>query len=173
MPCILTSNISLGCRDSVGGIKKVFVTELLNKATLTKTLGVITAFTLLSTKRFWVYDFEKETAEATETITTSLENGSTFYAQEVKIRLNKRDTVKRNEIKLLAQTNCMVIILDRNGIYWLCGEDGGLALMPSTSTYGKAMGDFNGYDLVLGGNEPDAMIEVTGSLIASLIVAAA
>lgn len=173
MSCALTTSISQGCKDSVGGIKRIYVTELANKATLTKVSGVVTAFTLASTKRFWVYDFEKETAEATETITTSQDNGTTFYAQEVKIRLNKRDTVKRNEIKLLAVNNCMVIVLDKNGVYWLCGEDGGLSLMTSTSPLGKAMGDFNGFDLVLGGNEPDSMIEVTGSLIASLIVAAA
>ena len=67
----------------------------------------------------------------------------------------------------------MVIVLDKNGVYWLCGEDGGLSLMTSTSPLGKAMGDFNGFDLVLGGNEPDSMIEVQGSLIATLIAPAA
>jgi hypothetical protein len=172
MACTLTSSIALGCKDSVGGIKKMYITELENKATLTKTAGVVTAFTLATGKRFWVYDFEKETAETTETITTSVENGTTFYAQEAKMRINKRDTTKRNEIKLLALNRCMVIALDRNGIYWLMGEENGMDLMPSTSTLGKAMGDFNGFDLVLAGKETDSMAEVTGSLIATLIVAA-
>lgn len=170
MPCALTTSVPLGCKDSVGGIKRIYVSELANKLTLTKTAGVATAFTLATGKRFWVYDFEKETGEASETITRSDENGSTFYAQELKVRLNKRDTVKRNEIKLLAANNCMVIVLDKNGVYWLCGEDSGMSLMTSTSSLGKAMGDFNGFDLVFSGREIDSMTEVTGSLIAALIL---
>jgi hypothetical protein len=172
MACNLASSVALGCKDSVGGIKRVYITELANKATLTKTAGVVTAFTLLTGKRFWVYDFEKETAELMETITRSDENGTTFYAQELKLRLNKRDTTKRNEIKLLALNDCMAIALDRNGTYWLAGEENGLSMQTSTSTLGKAMGDFNGFDLVLAGKEVDSMVEVTGSLIAGLIVPA-
>lgn len=172
MACNLTSSIALGCKDSVGGIKRIYITELENKATLTKTAGVVTAFTLTTGKKFWTYDFEKETAELTETITRSDENGTTFYAPELKVRLNKRDTIKRNELKLVAVNRCMIIVLDRNGIYWLLGEENGMDLQTSTSVLGKAMGDFNGYDLTFMGKEVDAAAEVTGSLIATLTVAA-
>ncbi len=172
MPCALTSSIALGCKDAVGGLKKIYVTELENKATLTKTAGVVSAFTLATGKRFWVYDFEKEQADLVETINPSSENGTTFYSSELKVRLNKRDTTKRNELILVAVNRLLIIALDRNGIYWLMGEENGAELMPSTSNSGKAMGDFNGYDLVFGSKESAPNIEVTGSLIPSLIVAA-
>jgi hypothetical protein len=39
MPCVLISGRTLDCRDSVGGIKRLLITELANKATLTTTSG--------------------------------------------------------------------------------------------------------------------------------------
>jgi len=172
MPCALTSNIALGCNDSVGGLKRIYVTELENKGTLTKLAGLITAFTLVTTKRFWVYDFEKQNAELTEKINPSNENGTVFYEGELKVSLNKRDVAKRNELALLAVNRLLIIAEDRNGIYWLIGEENGANLLPSTSVSGKAMGDRNGYELVFGSMEKTPFAEVTGSLIATLIIPA-
>ena len=172
MPCALTANIALGCMDSVGGLKKIYVTEFENKATLTKAAGVITAFTLAATKKFWVYDFEKQNAELNEKINTSNENGTVFYEGELKLSLNKRTATLRNELALLAVNRLMIIAQDRNGIYWLMGELNGATLMPSTFASGKAMGDRNGYELIFGSMEEVPMSEVTASLIPTLIIPA-
>lgn len=168
MACALTANIALACKDAVGGIKKIYVTELANKATITASAGAISAFTLTTGKQFWVYDFEKETGEWTEKIQTSVENSTTFYEHELKVRLSKKDVTKRNELHLLAQNRVMIIVLDRNGTYWLLGEANGCDLMPSTSVTGKAMADFNGYDLIFSGKEEAAAQTVASGLIAAL-----
>lgn len=168
MSCILTSSMALACRDSVGGIKRIYVTELENKNSIVASAGVITTFTLITGKRFWTYDFLKETGEMTEKIQTSVENGSLHYEQEVKIRLHKIEVAKRNEFILLAKNRLMVIGLDRNGIYWLMGEANGLDLAPSDRKWGKAMGDFNGYDLSFLGKEEAPAQQVTASLITAL-----
>jgi len=172
MPCVLTSNMTLGCRDSVGGIKTVYITELANKDTITSSAGVITAFELATGKKFWQYDLTKETAEFTEKPTPSLENGTLFYDTELKISLMKRDVTKRNEIHLLAQNPLMIIILDKNGLYWLMGEANGADLVPSESKSGKASGDFNGYALVFNAKEAQPMNTVQSSLIPDLLIAA-
>lgn len=172
MSCALTSSIALGCKDSVGGIKQILITELENKLAITSVTGNITVFTLTTGKRFWQYDFEKETSEFTEKPTPNHENGTLFYEQETKIRLNKRDVTKRNELHLLAQNRVMIIVLDRNGVYWLIGEANGCDLMPSTSPTGKAMGDFNGYELTFMGKEAQPAQTITSSLITALLVAA-
>lgn len=172
MSCALTSGSTLACRDAVGGIKRIYITELANKATLTATAGNITAFTLSSTKKFWIYDLIKETAEYEEKIVTSDENGTIFYETELKLMLHKTSVAFRNELKLIAQAQLMVIILDRNGVYWLMGEGNGATLMPSSGKSGKAMGDFNGYELVLGAKEVDLMPTVSSGLITALTTAA-
>lgn len=172
MPCALTANIALGCMDSVGGLKKIYVTEFENKSTLTKAAGVITGFTLTTGKKFWSYDFEKQNAELNEKLNTSQENGSTFYEGELKVSLNKRTATLRNELALVAVNRLLIIAQDRNGIYWLMGELNGATLMPSTFGSGKAMGDRNGYELVFGSMEEVPMSEVTAALIATLTVPA-
>lgn len=169
MACNLTSSIPLGCKDGKGGIKKIYVTELENKEAITASNGAITAFTLATGKQFWTYDFEKETGEYNEKITTATDgSGTVFYEPEIKIRFNKKDVTKRNELKLLAQNRLMVIVLDRNGIYWLAGELNGLDLAPSNAMSGKAFGDFNGYDLVFTGKEEEPAQTVGSGLIAAL-----
>lgn len=172
MACVLTSSRTLACRDSVGGIKTIYITELDNKATLTATAGDITAFTLDTGKQFWQYDLIKETAEYEEKITPSSENGTIFYETELKLMLHKNSVTTRNELKLIAQNRLMIIILDRNGSYWLMGESNGADLVPSSSKSGKAMGDFNGYELVFSAKEAEPMQTVSSGLIPTLIAPA-
>jgi hypothetical protein len=42
MACNLTTGRALACRDSVGGIKSIYVTELENKDTLKKLISLLT-----------------------------------------------------------------------------------------------------------------------------------
>lgn len=172
MACVLTSSRTLGCRDSVGGIKTIFITELENKEAITASAGAITVFTLNTGKQFWQYDLIKETAEYEEKIVPSTENGSLFYETELKVMLHKTSVATRNELKLIAQNRLMIIILDRNGNYWLMGEVNGADLSPSSAKSGKAMGDMNGYELVFTAKETDGMQSVGSGLIAALIVPA-
>jgi len=168
MACVLTSSRTLACRDAVGGIKKIYITELANKSAITASAGAISAFTLSTGKQFWTYDLVKETAEYEQKINTSVEAGTVFYETELKVMLHKTSVATRNELKLIAQNQLMIIILDRNGDYWLMGESNGADLVPSTSKSGKAMGDFNGYELVFNAKESDLMQTVASGLIATL-----
>ena len=168
MACNLTSGYSLDCADSVGGIKKIYVTELANKNTLTAASGVITAFTLSTGKQFWTYELQKETSNLVENITRNEANGTTFYEQVLQFTIRKMAASLRNEIKLLAQNRVMIIVLDRNGKYWLLGENNGAEMTNSTAATGTAMGDFNGYTLNFRGTEEAPAQEVSSGLIATL-----
>jgi hypothetical protein len=173
MTCVLTTGRSLGCRDSVGGIKAIYVTELANKATLTSaTEGLISAFTLSTGKQFWTIALNKEVGEFEEKIIPSVENGTRFYETDLKLSLQKGDVATRNLLKLLVQNQCMIIILDRNGNYWLMGETNGADLDPSSFKSGKAMGDMNGYEVAFNAKEENPMQQVTASLMAVLLAPA-
>jgi hypothetical protein len=173
MTCVLASNRTLSCRDSVGGIKEIYVSELGNKATLTSaTEGLISAFTLSTGKQFWTIALVKETSEFEEKIVPSTENGTRFYETDLKITLRKGDVATRNLLKLLVQNQLMIIILDRNGTYWLMGETNGADMDPSSFKSGKAMGDMNGYEVAFKAKEENPMQQVTGSLMATLLAPA-
>lgn len=168
MACALTQSISLACRDSVGGIKTLYVAELENLSTFTAASGVVTAMTMATGKKFWTYQTEKETSMITENITTSDVNGTLFWEQDLEMTINKMGASTSQEIKLLAQNRLMIIALDRNGIYWLMGKNNGMEMQPSTSTSGKAFGDANQYTLKFKSKEETPMYSVTSSLIAAL-----
>ena len=172
MACILTQGNSLPCRSSVGGIAEIYIAELANKSTLTTTSGVITAFTMLSTKKFWTYFVEKEDATFTDTITVSAENGTKYSEQTGTFTIKQMTSSNRNELELMAQNKLMVIAKDNNGVYWLFGENNGLDVTTIAAATGKAYGDLNGYTISFAGKETVSSKAVTGSLIATLTVAA-
>jgi hypothetical protein len=173
MACNLTTGRTLACRDSVGGIKAIYVTELANKETLTSaTEGLISAFTLAEGTQFWTVDLIKETSFFTATTTVSSENGTNFSDQALTVIFNKGDVATRNFVKLLSQNDLMIIVLDRNGIYWLLGETNGMTLVTGPFNSGTAMADRNGYDLQFVGKESNPPQSVTSGLMAALLVPA-
>lgn len=169
MACALTQNYVLDCRDSLGGLKSVLFIEAGNIATVTEATGVVTAITLAVGKFFYKYELIKETSSFTETVTASVQNGTVFYAQELTVILNKLQANTRNEILLLAQNSLVAIAEDRNGKYWMLGQNGGLDMSAGTSASGVATGDRSGYELTFSGQEKALAPEVSSAIIAALI----
>ena len=160
MACVLTTGFALDCKDTVGGIKAVYLVESSAKGTITKSpSGTVTAWTLAGGKGFFKYEMRKATSQA---------NGTTFYETELTIQLNKMEVYKRNEIKLLAQNTLLIIALDRNGTYWLLGEGNGCDLTAGTGATGTAMGDFNGWNLTFKAVEEDMPLIVSSGVATSL-----
>lgn len=173
MACALTQNITLDCRQSVGGIKSIFVTELANIESVTATGGTTQSIEMEDGSQFRQYDFRKQTGTFTETITASEENGTVFYAPEIVVQFSKLEVNKRNEIQLLAQNELAIIVLDNNGSYWLTGVRNGLSITAGTAATGQAFGDLNGYSLTFTGGEPEPMLQVPAGQIPALLTPAA
>lgn len=169
MPCALTQSLTLDCRDSIGGLKSVMFIESANVSAITAAAGVVTAITKVTGKKFYKYELVKETSQFTETFTSSVANGTFFYAQELAIVLNKLQTNTRNEILLLAQNNLLAIAEDKNGKYWLLGRLNGLDVTGGNAASGTANGDRSGYTITLTAQEKELAIEVQSSIIAGLL----
>ena len=169
MPCVLTQSLPLDCRDSIGGLKSVMFIEFANVTAITAAAGVVTAITKAAGKKFFKYDLAKETSQFTETFTSSVANGTFFYAQELSIVLNKLQTNVRNEILLLAQNNLIAIAEDKNGSYWLLGRLNGLDVTGGTAASGTASGDRSGYTITMTAQEKELAISVNSGIIAALL----
>jgi hypothetical protein len=168
MPCALTQGYTLDCKDSLGGIKAMWVINHANVTAVTEASGIVSTITKAAGKVFYKYELVKNTGSLTETITTSVENGTVFYAQELSIVLNKLQANTRNEILLLAQSTLMVVVQDANDKYWLLGRFTGLDVTGGTSATGTAQGDRNGYTLTFTGGEKQLAPEVNSGIIAGL-----
>jgi hypothetical protein len=107
MACALTQGYNNECREGVGGLKEVYITELANVSVITEVSGVVTAITKATGKRFWKYSLIRETSNATETITGSEQNGTLFIAQQVQIMLNKKQASVRMKLYSWQKTTCL------------------------------------------------------------------
>lgn len=160
MACNLTSGFTLGCRDSVGGLKEVYIAEFDSITYGSVTSGVIST----ETGDFFKYELPAQTAQFTETFTGSIENQTGFYSTELVIVLPKLTASVRNELKLLAQNKCAIIAVDRNGNKWILGYENGCYMTTGTSTSGTAMGDLNGMTLTFTALETSPAYSYSGSI---------
>lgn len=169
MACALTQGYSLGCIESVGGIKEIYFIELDNVASVTAAAGAASAITKEATKVFRKYSLEKETGDFESVLTIDRAQGSRFYDETVKFSLQKMTAAVSNEIKLLASNRLMAVVVDRNNVGWLFGYENGLTVTTASHKSGRAMGDMNGYDIELKGQEASYPLSVPDSLFAGLL----
>lgn len=171
MSCALTQGFAvLPCKDGAGGVIKYLITEFANVVSTTEVAGVITAITMAPGSNFWEYAQLKETADWTEDIAVSSTGATIGYTQTANILLFKRDVNKRNEIKLLAQNRLIILVQDKNLIWWILGITQGCDLTSSKYSSGKKINDDNSWPLVFVGAEVAPAQQVNSAIIAALLI---
>lgn len=169
MACALTQSITLDCRDSIGGVLEVYFIEADNVTSITEASGNVTAITKAGGKVFRKYNLEQETASFTETLNSSIENGTIFYQQELALVINKMSTNLRNELLLLNKNRLKAIVKDANGTYWYLGSTRNLFATGGTAGTGTGAGDRNGYSFTYTAKEPSLAPTVDSSIITALL----
>ena len=151
MGCAKTlTGMGLDCRESVGGIKEVYILGDRSEATVTVVADAITTITLAAgSDKFLPYKFRKQTGSMVSTINTSEENGTTFVQTDVTLVFHKMEAKKRLEISALMVGDCAMLVKDGNDKYWYLGYDEPVTLTAGTAGTGTAKGDKNGYVLTL------------------------
>lgn len=166
--CALTQDYNFGCDVGSGGVKEMYLIELENISAVTESSGTLTAITKVTGKVFRKYQLVQDTANAEESITGNLQNGTLFYAQKVTIVINKQNVAVRNEILLLAKNRLAIVTVDNNDTYRLYGWDQGVRLNEGSATTGTAWGDRNGYTLTFSGNQRQLAFFVHADVLATL-----
>ncbi len=168
MSCVLTSGFALDCKDTVGGIKTIWVISTSNKGTFTKSAsGTVTTWTPVANSIF-KYELRKASSNFETDIMPNQQNGTTFYQSKLAIQMNKMEVYKRNELMLLAQQLLIFIVLDRNGTYWVLGDANGCDMTSGKGSSGTAMGDFNGWNLEFTAMEESMPAILTSGVVTSL-----
>jgi len=155
MACSLTiTGRSLPCRDALGGVKKVWIgsfTDGIWGAVGASTPGEIDD----STAALALEDFvsPKNSSSLTQTINSSVENGTVFYTQVLSLVCNKPVSADIVEIQNLAKGRLAVVVQDNNDNYFVIGHTRGAELTGGSLTTGTAFGDLNGFTLEFTGEE--------------------
>tara|TARA_B100000767_G_C19747071_1_gene529035 strand:+ start:1301 stop:1813 length:513 start_codon:yes stop_codon:yes gene_type:complete len=170
MSCILANGISLGCKDSLGGIKEAYIAS--TNATTVFTYDaddIIDGAT--GAPSFFTFQQRNEQGEFVQTGNHSVENGTNFWEQVVSLIFTKNEAADRNTLMVLAQSTLLIIVKDQNDKYWVVGEANGADLTASTQSAGKAYGDLNGTTVSFTAKEASPAREMDASTFASLTVA--
>mgnify|MGYP003109197807 FL=1 len=151
MACDLTKGRKEPCKDSVGGIKAVFFADF-GDITITydgtdtdviDDLGAVTVFK---------YEL-KGNSSFEQTITSSRENGTTFFEQALNLTLKKLTVQDHKELKLMSYGRPHIVVQDYNGNAFLMGAEHGCDVTGGTIVTGAAMGDLSGYTLTFSAME--------------------
>lgn len=150
MACDLSLGRKEPCKDVVGGIRAVYFTDFGDLGTVTKTDDEITDLS----GTFTAYKYEvKGNSSFEQNITSSRENGTTFFEQTLNLTLHKLSKEDNKELKLLAYGRPHVAVEDYNGNVFLMGLEHGADVSGGTIVTGAAMGDLSGYTLTLSAME--------------------
>ena len=149
MGCLITSGRKVPCKSAVGGIKTIYFADFGTLGDATIVAGEITAFA--GTPTWFQFDVKGNSSMETA-ITSSRENGTTFYESTLNITFQNLDVATQEEIKLLNRGRAHYVVElypDGTGTtkYLLVGKDNGAEVTGGTIVTGAAAGDLQGFTL--------------------------
>lgn len=155
---------ALTCKDALGGIREAYIGAYLGATqydTADATTGLIGDANIATT----VFQFEPQQGSSsfTQTVNASTENGSVFYTQVLSLSLNKMSALDTVQAAKLNKSRLTVIVVDKNGAYWVMGAINGCEVTGGTFVSGQAAGDLNGMTIELTAMElePAKQISIT------------
>lgn len=170
MACAIISGYSLDCRDAVGGIKNIYVTELANITAVSENAsGFVTGITKTGGTKYYKYSLiPRGKNDFTQTIMADAGIGTVAFEQTVNVNFSKLQYLTQFKTQILIANRCSVIVETKSGQYFIFGKENGIEVTGGNANSGAAMNEFNGYSLVLTGMEKTLANEVDSSIMAAL-----
>ena len=166
MACTLNTGRKVPCKSAFGGIKTVFMADFgdITGLTIDATTKEVTA--LAGSPTWYEYDVKGNSSLET-TVTSSRENGTTFYTQTLNLTLTFLDAQTQAELQTVAVARPYVVVEDYYGNSFLCGFENGMELTGGTVVTGAAAGDLSGFTITMEGMEERAPYFLTTAVTSS------
>ena len=166
MACNLATGRKVPCKSAFGGIKTVFMADFgtITGLTIDATTKEVTAFA--GSPSWYQYDVKGNSSLET-TVTSSRENGTTFYTQTLNLTLTFLDAKTQAELQTVAVARPYVVVEDYYGNSFLCGFENGMELTGGTVVTGAAAGDLSGFTITMEGMEERAPYFLTTAVTTS------
>ena len=98
-------------------------------------------------------------------MTSSRDNGTTFYTQTLNLTLTYLDALTQAELQTVAVARPYVIVEDYYSNRFLCGLENGMELVSGQVQTGAAAGDLSGFTIVMEGMEETAPYFLASSVV--------
>ena len=165
MACTLTlTGRGVGCKDALGGIKRIYVAEWSDGLWDPIVAGVVADVTEATT--FFTYDMTRGSGSLTQTITSDLAAGTVFFDQVCSVTFNKAAATDIAEISNLVKGRMAVLVQDNNDNWFVVGHKNGVEVSGGTAQTGTAAGDQNGFTLEFSAQDvaPAPFLAVTANV---------
>jgi len=157
MACDISNGRIEQCKDSVSGLKAVYIInyDKLNSDSvtyLTTPVGsedVIDTWTPVDTAtalNLYKYELKSTANSFNTTINTSRDNGTTFFEQTLVMNLKRQDAATTKNVKLLAYGRPRIVVRTMTDQFFLMGLDQGADMNAGTIASGSSLDSFNGYE---------------------------
>jgi len=175
MACEISSGRIVDCKDSVGGIKAVFISAgyidqpsvpyddsgtPIVQGWLAATNDTVTQ---IQAQTYYQFDVRPETSSLTVNYQSDPASGTTFFEQVLSVTFQKLDATDIADIRILTQGRFQVWVQDNMDNVWLLGAEYGCNVTGGSLTTGQAFSDMSGYTLDMTGREPNPIWIATAS----------
>ena len=157
MSCDITAGRIEQCKDSVSGLKAIYVINYDKINSDNVAYSVVAGFedqiltwTPTDTSvalNLYKFELKSTTNSFTTAIESSRDNGTTFFSQTLVAALKRQDVVTTKNVKLLAYGRPRIVVRSMTDQFFLMGLDQGADVSAGEISSGANLGDFNGYSL--------------------------
>ena len=153
MACLLTTGRKIPCKSAFGGIKTVYFADFGSLTGIT--IGATGEATVTGSPTWFEFDVKGNSSLET-TVTSSRENGTTFYTQTLNLTLTFLDALTQAELQRIAVARPYIVVSDYYNNEFLCGFENGMECTSGTIVTGAAAGDLSGFTMTFEGMEEQA-----------------
>ena len=156
MSCDIANGRLEACKDSVAGLDAIYIinygdynpdSDVTFDGTFEDLITDVQGVANL-------YKYELKGANSfDQAITSSRDNGTTYFEQTLAVTLKKQDVQTHKTIKLLAYGRPHIVVRNRNNQFFLAGFNRGMDVTAGSVANGTALGDLSGYTLTFTGME--------------------
>ena len=173
MACDITRGRKIDCKDTIGGLKAIYICKTYNNnveavATINTTEMTTAGFATWSghaggATTVVKYELVPSLSSMNVTINSDNANGTTFFTQALSVTLQKIDHDMTNELRLMAYSRAQIFVQDENDNVFLLGLVNGCHVTGGTVITGAAKGDLTGYTIEWAAEEKNALIQLPPS----------
>ena len=172
MACLISKGRGVGCKTAFAGIKNIYILDFGTEVANATPSGGTVDLGALSSSDFFKFEIKGGQTSLETTVTSSRENGTTFYESTLNITFQVLDVATQEEIKLLNRGRAHYVAeLYPNGAgvtkYLLIGKANGAEVTGGTIVTGAAPGDLQGFTLTAVATEVDPPFFATAPDVAS------
>ena len=166
MACNISSGRIVDCKDSLGGIKQIFIGNYIDMVSQTNWLAASDdTVTAIATQTFYEFELRPELSSLTVNYQSDAASGTTFFEQVLSVTFQKLDATDIADIRELCEGRPNIWILDNNAKCWLIGAEFGCNVSGGMIQTGVAYSDLNGFTIDFNAREQNPIWLATAGVV--------